>query len=145
MERGKTPALSDLLDFPRCGCPCHHAPFARRSLCRPVQHVLLGLFCFLQLLFSNREDGSIRSKASDTVEMKLKHHIRRPTRSSFSFSFSDWWISHCSCTYSRNFRPLTRNSRLCSSSQPSIWALRTFSSWDKREWANWALYKKWDG
>lgn len=90
MERGKTPALSNLLDFPRCGCPCHHAPFARRSLCRPVQHVLLGLLCFLQLLFSNREDGSIKTKASDTAEMKLKHQTRRPTRSSFSFSLSDW-------------------------------------------------------
>lgn len=64
------------------------------------------------------------------------------TLSSFSFSFSEWWLSHCSCTYSRNFLPLTRNSWLCSCSQLSIWAFRTFSSWNQQEWAHWAWSNK---
>lgn len=62
--------LSNLLDFARCGRPCN-APFARRSLSRPIQHVLLGLFGFLQLLFSN--GGDVFVKTFERAELKREH------------------------------------------------------------------------
>lgn len=67
IQLGNAAVQSNLFDFARCGRP-GNAPFARCSLCRSIQHVLLGLFCFLQLLFSNREDGFIRTEAFDTPE-----------------------------------------------------------------------------
>lgn len=130
--------MSNLLDFARCGRPCE-APLARRSLCRSIQHVLLGLLGLLQLLLSNTEVVFIKTVTFKGAGLKRE---RQPTLSSFSFSFSEWWISHCSCTYSRNFLPLTRNSWPCSCSQLSIWAFRIFSSWNQQELANWARCNK---